>query len=150
MDAFANDLAGILVANDVKRGDLVGLYMDKSVEMFISILATHKAGGAFVSLDPENPPERIRTILCLADSKIVLTSGDLQQQLNNAVLGLNVTSLAVDVHGLSPASKPDVGPIGRNDICYVVFTSGSTGMPKGTKKSFLISIFISVTPFQAS
>jgi non-ribosomal peptide synthetase component F len=136
MDSLANNVAHTLIAHGVKRGDIVGLYMDKSVEMFISILATHKAGGAFVPLDPENPPERIRTILGLADSKIVLTSGGLQQQFNNAVFGVNVTSLVVDIHGLAPASKPDAGPIGRNDICYILFTSGSTGIPKGTENLF--------------
>jgi non-ribosomal peptide synthetase component F len=80
MDSFANNLAHTLIAHGMKRGDFVGLYVDKSVEILISILAAHKAGGAYVPLDPENPPDRTRTILGLAESKIVLTSNDLQHQ----------------------------------------------------------------------
>lgn len=146
MDSFANDLARILIANGVKRGHLVGLYMDKSVEMFVSIFATHKAGGGFVPLDPEHPPERIRTIISLADSRIVLTSGELQQQFNDAMIGVDILSLPVDVHELSPSSKPDVGPIGRKDVCHVLFTSGSTGIPKGS--GTLISPILNSTLFQ--
>jgi long-subunit acyl-CoA synthetase (AMP-forming) len=82
-------------------------------------------------LDPENPPDRTRAILGLAESKIVLTSNGLQHQFNNAVLGTDIASLVVDVDELSPSSKPDVGPIGRDDVCHVLFTSGSTGTPKG-------------------
>lgn len=131
MDSLANDLAHKLIAHGVRRGDFVGLYMDKSVEMFISILGTHKAGGAYVPLDPENPPDRIRRILGLAESKIVITSKDIRHQFDKAVLGADVTSFVLDVCELSPSSKPDVGPIGRDDVCHVLFTSGSTGMPKG-------------------
>jgi non-ribosomal peptide synthetase component F len=135
MDSLANGLAHILIATGVNRGDLIGLYLDKSLETFISILATHKARAAYVPLDPDNPPHRIQTILGLAGSKIVLTSKDLQHQFNNAVLGADITSLVVDVHELSPSSKPDAGPIGRDDVCHVLFTSGSTGTPKGLKPS---------------
>jgi non-ribosomal peptide synthetase component F len=131
MDSLANNLAHKLIAHGVRRGDFVGLYMDKSVEMFISILATHKAGGAYVPLDPENPPDRIRTILGLAESKIVLTSNGLFHVFNNTALGADITALVVDVYDLSPSSKPDVGTIGRDDVCHVLFTSGSTGTPKG-------------------
>jgi non-ribosomal peptide synthetase component F len=134
MDSFANNPAHTLIAHGMKRGDFIGLYMDKSVEMFISILATHKAGGTYVPPDPENPPDRTRIILGVADSKIVLTSNDLQHQhqLNNTLLRIDITSLVVDVHKLSPSNKPDVGPtIGRDDVCHVLFTSGSTGTPKG-------------------
>ncbi|KAF8574906.1 amino acid adenylation [Ramaria rubella] len=131
MEAFVNALASILITKGVKRGDLVGLYMDKSVEMFLSIFATHRAGGAFVPLDPENPPERIRNILDLAEGKIVLTSYELQQSFEKATSGSNITALVVDVHDLYPATKLDVEPISRKDVSHVLFTSGSTGTPKG-------------------
>jgi non-ribosomal peptide synthetase component F len=136
MDGFANDLARVLVAKGVKRGDIVALYTDKSVEMFISIFGTHKSGAGFVPLDPEHPSDRIRTILNLADSKIALVSRELEVQFKAAVHDLNITVLVVDINELTLATKPNVGPIGRNDICHVIFTSGSTGIPKGGE-SFL-------------
>jgi non-ribosomal peptide synthetase component F len=80
MDSLANDLACTLIAHGVMVGDLVGIYMDKSCEMFISIFGIHKAGGGFVPLDPEHPPERIRTILNLACSR--LTSCHFRQDRN--------------------------------------------------------------------
>ncbi|KAF8572701.1 AMP-dependent synthetase and ligase, partial [Ramaria rubella] len=72
MDSLSNDLACALVDQAVKRGSPVAMYMDKSIEMFLSILAVHKAGGAYVPLDPEHPPERIRTIVELAQAMTVL------------------------------------------------------------------------------
>lgn len=131
MDSLSNGLALSILSAGVKRGQLVGIYMDKSVEMFISIIAIHKAGAAFVPLDPDHPPERIQTIIGLAESKIILVSIELQSQLDEVVLGYNVTPLLVDIHRLSPARELDVGHIGRDDISHVLFTSGSTGTPKG-------------------
>jgi non-ribosomal peptide synthetase component F len=132
VDAFANFLAHTLLSGGLKRGHLVGIYMDKSVEMFISIIGIHKAGAAFVPLDPEYPSERIQTILSLAESKIVLVSQELQGRFDQTVLGCGVESVLVDVRRLSPDRKPDVGHIGRHDISHVLFTSGSTGTPKGS------------------
>lgn len=133
MDSLANGLAHMLVKRGSKRGDLIGIYMDKSAEMFISILATLKAGGAFVPLDPEHPSHRIQTILGLTESKIVLVSRELQHQFDSAVNGTDIASLLVEVAQLSPTCKMEVGQIDRDDVSHILFTSGSTGVPKGTK-----------------
>ncbi|KAF8584768.1 acetyl-CoA synthetase-like protein [Ramaria rubella] len=131
MNSLSNDLASSLVNEGAKRGSLVAIYMDKSIEMFLSILAVHKAGSGYVPLDPEHPPERIQTIIRLAQATIVLTTRELQDQLGSALPNTGVCVVLVDFRELSPASKPDVGPIGRDDISHVLFTSGSTGTPKG-------------------
>jgi acyl-CoA synthetase (AMP-forming)/AMP-acid ligase II len=142
MDSLSNGLATQLIVHGVKRGDLVGIYMDKSIEMFLSILATLKAGAGYVPLDPECPAERVRTIIGCAETAIVLTSVELQNQFDNAVLGGHVVSLVVSVGKLSPAGKPDVGPIMRGDVCHVLFTSGSTGIPKGAVTLYVIKTLI--------
>ncbi|KAF8572686.1 AMP-dependent synthetase and ligase, partial [Ramaria rubella] len=131
MDSLSNDLAQKLVKRGISRGMLVALYMDKSIEMFLSILAVHKAGGGYVPLDPEHPAERIRTIVELAQTKMVLTSSELESQVVSTLADTGVSTVLVAYGGLSPAAKPDVGPVGRDDICHVLFTSGSTGTPKG-------------------
>ncbi|KAF8572689.1 acetyl-CoA synthetase-like protein [Ramaria rubella] len=131
MDSLSNALARSLVDGGSKRGTLVGMYMDKSVEMFLSILAVHKAGGGYVPLDPEHPPERIRTVVSLSQAEMVLTTRDLKRQLDVALIDTDVHTVCVDFRELSPAAKPAVGPIGRDDISHVLFTSGSTGTPKG-------------------
>jgi non-ribosomal peptide synthetase component F len=132
MELLSNDLALKLVVGGVKRGALVALYMDKSIQIFLSIIAIHKAGGGYVPLDPEYPTERIQTIVRLAQAAVVLTTTDLESLLDSALLDTGVGTLSIDFKNLSPAAKPNVGPIGRDDICHVLSTSGSTGVPKGT------------------
>ncbi|KAF8580409.1 hypothetical protein K439DRAFT_1662792 [Ramaria rubella] len=137
MDGLANDLAGKLVDGGVQRGTLIALYMDKSIEMFLSILAVHKAGGGYVPLDIDHPAERIQTIIRLAQTTMVLTTRELHNRLASTILDATVTAVSVDLRDLFPATRPDVGPIGRDDVCHVLFTSGSTGTPKGTIVSFI-------------
>lgn len=121
----------ILVSHGVERGDLVGIYMDKSCEMFLAILGIHKAGGGYVPLDIEHPPERIKTIITTANIKIVLTCGGFQPHHYSQVP--YVKTLEINIGDLSPAAtKPDVC-VTRDDISHVLFTSGSTGIPKGVK-----------------
>jgi non-ribosomal peptide synthetase component F len=131
MDCLSNDLARTLVIGGVERGSLVALYMDKSIEMFLSILAIHKAGGGYVPLDIDHPVERTRAIIRLAEVVMVLTARELHGQLRSVLLDTGIRSKLVDFTELLPSTKPDVGRIGRNDICHVLFTSGSTGTPKG-------------------
>jgi non-ribosomal peptide synthetase component F len=140
MDSLSNDLARMLITRGVRRGTLVALYMDKSIEMFLSILAIHKAGGGYVPLDPEHPAERIQIIVRRAQSPMVLTTRELENQLDSALLDSGIGSVLVDFTKLSPATKPDVGVIGRDDICHVLFTSGSTGTPKGIQFVSLLSM----------
>jgi non-ribosomal peptide synthetase component F len=135
MDALSNDLARKLITNGVQRRTLVALYLDKSIEMFLSILATHKAGGGYVPLDPEYPPKRIRTILDLAQVKVVLTTGELYVQLGSVLTSTGITAVLVDVKELSSAAKLDVEPAARGNLCHVLFTSGSTRTPKGSGPS---------------
>ncbi|KAF8573142.1 amino acid adenylation, partial [Ramaria rubella] len=131
MDSLSNALARSLLNGGIERGTLVGLYMDKSIEMFLSILAVHKAGGGYVPLDPEHPPKRIQTIVGLARVTIVLATREFKGNLDSALVHTGTRAVFVDFRELSPATKPDVGPIGRDDISHVLFTSGSTGTPKG-------------------
>ncbi|KAF8572550.1 AMP-dependent synthetase and ligase, partial [Ramaria rubella] len=131
MDSLSNALARSLLDHGSKRGTLIGVYMDKSIEMFLSILAVHKAGGGYVPLDPEHPPERIQTIVGLAQATMVLTTRELKGDLDSVLVNTDVPAVIVDLREISHATKPDVGPIGRDDISHVLFTSGSTGTPKG-------------------
>ena len=91
--------------------------MDKCVEMFRSIFAIHKAGGAYVPLDPEFPSERIQPILKMSESKIVLTSVELNGKFKKTMVGCNIGPMSVDVAKLlATACKPEV-EVTRSDIC---------------------------------
>jgi non-ribosomal peptide synthetase component F len=131
MDSLSNDLARILITRGARRGMLVALFMDKLIEMFLSILAIHKAGGGYVPLDPEHPAERIQTIVNHAQTTMVLVTRELENQFDSALFDTGISSVLVDFTVLNPSTKPDVGVISRDDICHVLFTSGSTGTPKG-------------------
>ena len=82
-------------------------------------------------LDPEHPAERIQTILRLAQASIVLTTGSLTNQLTSILDNTSVASHTVDYNKLVPSVKPSIASINRGDICHVLFTSGTTGVPKG-------------------
>jgi non-ribosomal peptide synthetase component F len=140
MDSLSNDLAYILITRGVKQGMLVALYMDKSIEMFLSILAIHKAGGGYIPLDPEHPAERTQTVVHLAQASMVLTIKELANQLVSVLVDTSIGSLLVDFTKLTPATKPNNRPVGRDDVCHVIFTSGSTGTPKGIEFASSLSM----------
>jgi non-ribosomal peptide synthetase component F len=140
MDSLSNDLAHMLITKGVKKGTLIGLYMDKSIEMFLAIIAIHKAGGGYVPLDPEHPTERIQTIVHLAQTPMVLTIRELENQLISVLLDTGINSVSVDYTELTPSTKPSIEMVCRDDICHVLFTSGSTGTPKGIQLACFVSI----------
>lgn len=110
--------------------------MDKCCEMFTGIIGIHKAAGAYVPLDPEHPPERLKTILRVANIRIVLTQKALQPRLESHNWDNDVLFLPVNIANLSAASKPNVR-VNSDDISHVLFTSGSTGVPKGMNDCYL-------------
>ncbi|TVT88096.1 non-ribosomal peptide synthetase [Pseudomonas sp. RGB] len=134
LNARANQLAHALREQGVGPDVLVGLCVERSVEMVVGLLAVLKAGGAYVPLDPEYPQERLAYMI--EDSGITLL---LSQQSLLAVLpveGIQVIALdqpASWLAGYSSAS-PDSGVHALN-LAYVIYTSGSTGKPKGAGNS---------------
>ncbi|KAF8575700.1 acetyl-CoA synthetase-like protein [Ramaria rubella] len=130
MDGLANDLALKLVDSSVQRGRLIVLYMDKSIES-LSILAMHKAGGSYVLLDIDHPTECIQTIICLAQTTTVLTTMEHHSRRASTILNATVEVVSIDIRDLSLGAKLEVGRVGRDNVCHILFTSGSTGTLKG-------------------
>ncbi|MFH8383425.1 amino acid adenylation domain-containing protein [Kitasatospora sp. NPDC018058] len=129
LDQASNRLAGYLTDRGVRRGALVGVAMDRSADLLITFLAIWKAGAAFVPVDAGNPAERIA--LVLADprvSTVVCTIATSAVAPENAiVLDAPETRAAVDAQA---ATAPEIR-VGADDLAYVMYTSGSTGVPKG-------------------
>ncbi|MEM6402526.1 MAG: AMP-binding protein, partial [Cyanobacteria bacterium P01_D01_bin.116] len=112
----ANQLAHYLQSIEVKPEILVGICLERSLEMVIAILAVLKAGGAYVPLDPEYPQERLDFIQEETQVKTILTQEKIREILSNAAQ--------------FPKSNPVNSTALENSI-YVIYTSGSTGKPKG-------------------
>ncbi|KAK1621890.1 hypothetical protein BDP81DRAFT_455844 [Colletotrichum phormii] len=139
-----NALAHHLVNIGVGPGAIVPIYFEKSMWVSVSILAVLKTGGAFLILNPAYPEPRLYAIVEQADATIVLTS------VSTNSLGSRLVEQAVVVgNRLIPdtcriIALPDVDP---SSLIYTVFTSGSTGLPKGVLVSH--TAFASNAHYQA-
>ncbi|HUE03902.1 MAG TPA: amino acid adenylation domain-containing protein [Bryobacteraceae bacterium] len=129
LDESANRLARRLVNWGVGPETLVGISLDRSLDMVVALLAILKAGGAYVPLDPAYPPQRLAMVLADAQPRIVVTQDRLAVHLLTAARVLSVDSEWEAIAGESPAPL-GVRATSRN-LAYVIYTSGSTGKPKG-------------------
>ncbi len=130
LNAKSNQLAHYLIERGVDPEVLVGICIERSLEMVIGLLGILKAGGAYVPLDPHYPKERLRYMLDDADVSLLLTRSGLAELTDFD----RQRSLYLDADGLQMTSYPAHNPSVRNrlqDLAYIIYTSGSTGRPKG-------------------
>ena len=125
----ANSLA-FLLRNEynIKRNDLVGIMVNRSLEMFVAILAVLKAGGTYTPIDPNFPEERIKYMLENGNAKLLLTSNHLKDTINfDNKLAINLENS--NIYNLPNKNIENINE--PEDLIYIIFTSGSTGLPKG-------------------
>jgi amino acid adenylation domain-containing protein len=130
LDARANQLARYILRAGIGRGAVVGLCMERSFDTVIAMLAILKLGGVYLPLDPADPRERLALILGQAQAKGVLTQEKLLPSLPDCL----VPTTCVDRERSEIARESEEKPeswTAATDPAYVMFTSGSTGMPKG-------------------
>ncbi|NNF70231.1 MAG: amino acid adenylation domain-containing protein [Acidimicrobiia bacterium] len=124
LDRAADRVAGHLQAAGVTPDQPVGLYLPRSAEMIIGLLAILKAGGAYVPLDPSYPPSHIQRLLDNDAIEIVLTDTSHR----GAIAGTTTTVLVDEAGELSEVPEPPT--LTAANLAYVIHTSGSTGRPK--------------------
>ncbi|HLH25147.1 MAG TPA: amino acid adenylation domain-containing protein [Chloroflexota bacterium] len=130
LDARANRLAHYLQRQGVGPDVLVGLCLERSVEMVVALLGVLKAGGAYLPLDPTYPHDRLAFMLDEAAPPVVLT----QARLRDRVPASAARVLCLDADWTAIAAEPATAPGGAANpehLAYVLYTSGSTGKPKG-------------------
>ncbi len=130
LDARANQLAHFLGRHGVGPGAVVALAAERSVELVVAVLGTLKAGAAYAPVDPEYPPARIAFMLADAAAPVLLTQAHLLPRLPDFP-GVTVC-LDRDWEAIASAPRtPPSSDVQAEDLGYVLYTSGSTGEPKG-------------------
>jgi len=130
LDRKANSLAHTLASRGVGPDSLVGVYIERSLELMVATLGVLKAGAAYVPLDPAFPDDRIRYMIDDAELGIIVTQKTLLGRLSNcdaAIVVIDESTIDADPDHESP---PDSG-VRPEHLAYVIYTSGSTGKPKG-------------------
>ena len=126
----ANQLAHHLRYQGVGPEVLVGLCVERSLEMIVGMLGVLKAGGAYVPLDPDYPPERLAFVLQDSQMALLLTRKSLLDRLPE--VHPQVVCLDTDWQAISQQSSANPKSWGTSQhVAYVIYTSGSTGQPKG-------------------
>ncbi|SFN54139.1 non-ribosomal peptide synthetase [Variovorax sp. OV329] len=137
LDALSEQLAHDLRERGVVPGCTVGLCMQRSFAMVVSLLALFKAGGTYLPLDSEHPPERLETMLADAAPRFVLVDAHTGAALRALAAAANFNFVEVPADGgAMPAAEaaPSVPDLSQPDhLAYLIFTSGSTGLPKAAQ-----------------
>ncbi|MEW6367291.1 MAG: non-ribosomal peptide synthase/polyketide synthase [Acidobacteriota bacterium] len=147
LDARANQVANYLMAFGAGPETLVGICIDRSLEMVVGLLGILKSGSAYVPLDPEYPKERLAYMIEDARVGVLLT----QERLDSALPAHAATVVRLDSGWGDVARESTDKPAAHVDsesLAYVIYTSGSTGRPKGVQiphralTNFLVSMLV--------
>ncbi len=130
LDKKANQLGHYLHRLGVGPDSIVGICLDRSPEMIMAILGVFKAGAAYLPIDPNYPPERIRYMIDDSQVRFIITDEAGQGRLHGTkarMLLIDQTHLLADMPDDDPQIQTDL-----KNLAYIIYTSGSTGKPKGT------------------
>ncbi|MEP0752187.1 amino acid adenylation domain-containing protein [Trichocoleus sp. Lan] len=127
----ANQLANYLQKQGITTESLVGICVERSLEMMVGLIGILKAGGAYVPLDPSYPQERLSFMLSDAQMSVLLTQQHLVEKLPHHTAKVIYLDADWDCISQESVASP-AKEVNADNLAYVIYTSGSTGKPKGT------------------
>ncbi len=128
----ANQLANHLRSVGVGHESLVGLCVDRSLDMMIGLLGIMKSGAAYIPIDPAFPSERVKGILEDSGVQTIVTQAHLAFDLREHAERVICIDIEWDTVATKGAEKPEID-VNADSLAYVIYTSGSTGKPKGVQ-----------------
>lgn len=127
LEKRVNGLVKYFSESGIKKGDIIGIYLQNSIDTVVAILGVLKYGCVYLPIDPLIPLERVKYIVKDSDTKLLITS---QQQMKELMIEIPFTDLA-SINDCDDLQNINIEPIYKTDPAYVIYTSGSTGNPKG-------------------
>lgn len=131
LDSMANKIANYLIKKGVRGNDIVGISLNRSAQMLACVLAILKTGAAYLPLDPSFPADRLSYMLNDSKAKLLLTEAKLETNIKANVEKIILENILAEFNHL-PESLPEI-QVTTESMAYLMYTSGSTGMPKGVK-----------------
>ena len=131
LDVRSNQLAARLRREGIGRGDLVAIFLERSIDAIVAHLAVLKTGAGYLPLDPAYPASRLAFMIEDAGAGVVLTTAGMADRLPRGVMAVALDEERAVLAGESSAAvNDDSGP---HELAYVMYTSGSTGRPNGVR-----------------
>lgn len=133
LECRVNQLAHYLINQGIREKQHVAILLERSLESYIAILAVLKTGAAYVPIEVEYPDERINYILADAPTHAVITSSSQRNRQNISFPNAIVLDEVHDIVSQLPDARPQVTITETEPLCYIIYTSGSSGKPKGVE-----------------
>lgn len=132
LDERSNIVATKLINYGIQMGDSIGIYLPKSLDLWIGLFGVFKSGGIYLPLELDLPPNRLKYIITDCNPKAIITTLQLWNEIFSEFLGY---LLLIDQLNHSSLPEHPPVPVSLDDSAYIIYTSGSTGNPKGVEVS---------------
>ena len=130
LDILSNNLANYLLNKGIKTGDIVGIMLNRSIEMLVCMIGILKTGAAYLPIDPTYPKHRVKYILNNSNTKLILSEPNVKENFEIETEMINAKLSNTKIYNEKNNKRLNL-EFDNSNLCYIIYTSGSTGNPKG-------------------